>query len=56
MPTRAVPGPDLPPVWAAEPKRDGCCARLVRRGDMTAACPEIRAAALAQLPEQLGGW
>lgn len=57
---------DLRPGWAAEPKWDGYRAQLAvyaggrvllrsRRGtDMTASFPEIRAAALAQLPEDTG--
>ncbi|MET9506549.1 hypothetical protein ABZY42_33410 [Streptomyces sp. NPDC006622] len=56
----------LPAGWAAEPKWDGYRAQLAvyaggrvllrsRRGtDMTASFPEIRAAALAQLPEETG--
>ncbi|MFI8234930.1 ATP-dependent DNA ligase [Streptomyces sp. NPDC085900] len=63
--TSAVPGPDLPARSAAEPKWDGYRAQLARRGDhvllrsrhgtdMTSAFPEIRAAAIAQLPEQTG--
>ncbi|MEU0228184.1 ATP-dependent DNA ligase [Streptomyces sp. NPDC006284] len=63
MLTAPVPGPDLPPGAAAEPKWDGYRAQLARWADgrvllrsrqgtdMTGAFPEIRAAALAQLPE-----
>ncbi|GAA4340838.1 ATP-dependent DNA ligase [Streptomyces venetus] len=66
MLTAAVDGPDLPAGWAAEPKWDGYRAQLAvyeggrvllrsRRGtDMTASFPEIRAAALAQLPADTG--
>src|SRR5690349_591679 len=65
MLTRAVLDPDLPANAAGEPKWDGYRAQLARRGDsvllrsrhgtdMTQAFPEIRAAALAQLPEQTG--
>ncbi|MFC8870234.1 hypothetical protein ACFUAC_21765 [Streptomyces sp. NPDC057148] len=58
--------PDLPPGAAAEPKWDGDRAPLARWAggrvllrsrqgtDMTAAFPEIRDAALAQLPENTG--
>lgn len=61
-----VPDPALRPGWASEPKWDGYRAQLAvyaggrvllrsRRGtDMTASFPEIRAAALAQLPEDTG--
>ncbi len=63
-----VPAPALLPGWAGEPKSkwDGYRAQLAvyadgrvllrsRRGtDMTAAFPEIRAAALAQLPADTG--
>jgi ATP-dependent DNA ligase len=60
------PGPDLPPGCAAEPKWDGYRAQLARwtggrvllrsrQGtDMTGAFPEIRDAALAQLPDDTG--
>ncbi|CAM5318485.1 ATP-dependent DNA ligase OS=Streptomyces tendae OX=1932 GN=GUR47_38250 PE=3 SV=1 [Streptomyces tendae] len=63
MLTAPVPGPDLPPGAAAEPKWDGYRAQLARWADgrvllrsrqgtdMTGAFPEIQAAALAQLPE-----
>nr|CAI78137.1 putative ATP-dependent DNA ligase [Streptomyces ambofaciens ATCC 23877]CAJ89195.1 putative ATP-dependent DNA ligase [Streptomyces ambofaciens ATCC 23877] len=56
--TAPVPGPDLPPGSAAEPKRDGYRAQLARYADgrvllcsrqgtdMTAAFPEIRWVAL----------
>ncbi|MFF0095293.1 hypothetical protein ACFYSF_35925 [Streptomyces canus] len=66
MLTVAVDGPALPAGWAAEPKWDGYRAQLAvyaggrallrsRRGtDMAPAFPEIRAAALAQLPEDTG--
>jgi ATP-dependent DNA ligase len=66
MLTAAVNIPDLPPGSAAEPKWDGYQAQLAvyasgrvllrsRRGtDMTSAFPEIRAAALAQLPAGTG--
>jgi ATP-dependent DNA ligase len=66
MLTTAVNSPDLPPGSAAEPKWDGYRAQLAvygdrrvllrsRRGtDMTPAFPEIRAAALAQLPADTG--
>ncbi|MFE7935531.1 ATP-dependent DNA ligase [Streptomyces sp. NPDC057456] len=66
MLTVAVDGPVLPAGWAAEPKWDGYRAQLAvyaggrvllrsRRGtDMTASFPEIRAAALAQLPADTG--
>ncbi|MFD8609615.1 ATP-dependent DNA ligase [Streptomyces sp. NPDC059631] len=62
MLTTPVPDPALPAGWAAEPKWDGYRAQLAlhtggrvllrsRQGtDMTAAFPEIRAAALTQLP------
>ncbi|MFJ2264420.1 hypothetical protein ACIOKD_40125 [Streptomyces sp. NPDC087844] len=61
-----VPRPDLRPGWAGEPKWDGFRAQLAvhaggrvllrsRQGtDMTASFPEIRAAALAQLPADTG--
>ncbi|MFF9457981.1 ATP-dependent DNA ligase [Streptomyces flaveolus] len=63
MLTTSVAGPDLPPGFAAEPKRDGYRAQLGRFADgrvllrsrqgtdMTGAFPEIRDAALAQLPD-----
>lgn len=63
MLTTSVDQPDLPSGWAAEPKWQGYRAQLAvyagrrvllrsRRGTgMTASFPEIRAAALAQLPE-----
>jgi ATP-dependent DNA ligase len=66
MLTTAVNNPALPAGRAAEPKRDGFRAQLaVRPGgrvllrsrqdtDMTAAFPEISAAALAQLPPGTG--
>nr|WP_241678903.1 hypothetical protein [Streptomyces lasalocidi] len=66
MLTTAVDSPTLPAGWAAEPKWDSFRAQLaVRPGervllrsrqdtDMTAAFPEIRAAALAQLPPDTG--
>jgi ATP-dependent DNA ligase len=62
MLTAAVESPALPAGWAAEPKWDGYRAQLaVHTGgrvllrsqqgtDMTGSFPEIRAAALAQLP------
>lgn len=66
MLTTSVASPDLPPGCAAEPKLDGYRAQLARwtggrallrsrQGtDMTAAFPEIREAALAQLPDDTG--
>ncbi|MEU3938001.1 hypothetical protein AB0E85_39180 [Streptomyces sp. NPDC029044] len=66
MLTVAVDSPVLSTGWAAEPKWDGYRAQLAvyaggrvllrsRRGtDMTALFPEIRAAALAHLPEDTG--
>ncbi|MEW2267959.1 ATP-dependent DNA ligase [Streptomyces sp. NPDC047853] len=63
MLTAPVPGPDLPPGAVAEPKWDGYRAQLARWADgrvllrsrqgtdMAGAFPEIREAALAQLPE-----
>jgi ATP-dependent DNA ligase len=66
MLTAPVPAPHLPPGLPAEPKWDGCRAQLAgyaggrvllhsRQGaDMTAAFPEIREAALAQLPGDTG--
>ncbi|MFE1076632.1 ATP-dependent DNA ligase [Streptomyces sp. NPDC058783] len=66
MLTTPVPRPDLPPGAAAEPKWDGYRALLARypggkvllrsrQGtDMTGAFPEIRDAALAQLPVDTG--
>jgi ATP-dependent DNA ligase len=68
MLTVPVDSPALPPRWAAEPKWDGYRARLAthtdgrvllrsRQGtDMTGSFPEIRAAALAQLPADTGWW
>jgi ATP-dependent DNA ligase len=64
MLTTAVENPALPAGWAAEPKWDGYRAQVVvrdgqvllrsRRGtDMTGSFPEIRAAALAQLPDNV---
>ncbi|GGP84539.1 ATP-dependent DNA ligase [Streptomyces calvus] len=62
MLTTPTPRPDLPPGYAAEPKWDGYRAQLAvypggqvllhsRNGtDLTAAFPEIRDAAVAQLP------
>ncbi|WP_239768844.1 hypothetical protein [Streptomyces sp. CL12-4] len=62
MLTKPVAGPDLPPGCAAEPEWDGYRAQLARWADgrvllhsrqgtdMTGAFPEIRDAALAQLP------
>ncbi|MFF7954067.1 ATP-dependent DNA ligase [Streptomyces griseorubiginosus] len=61
----SVSHPVVRPGWVGEPKWDGYRAQLARRGDsvllrsrhgtdMTQAFPEIRAAALAQLPEQTG--
>jgi ATP-dependent DNA ligase len=61
-----VPDPALRPGWASEPKWDGYRAQLAvhaggrvllrsRQGtDMTGSFPEIRAAALAQLPADTG--
>ncbi|WP_436961497.1 ATP-dependent DNA ligase [Streptomyces sp. SudanB182_2057] len=66
MLTVAVDGPALSAGWAAEPKWDGFRAQLAvhtggrvllrsRQGtDMTSAFPEIRRAALAQLPADTG--
>ncbi|MFF9206774.1 ATP-dependent DNA ligase [Streptomyces sp. NPDC014986] len=66
MLTAAIDSPALPAGWAAEPKWDGYRAQLAvyaggrvllrsRQGtDMTAAFPESRAAALAQLPPATG--
>ncbi|TKS96326.1 ATP-dependent DNA ligase [Streptomyces lasalocidi] len=66
MLTTAVDSPALPAGWAAEPKWDGFRAQLAvhdggrvllrsRQGtDMTASFPEIREAALAQLPAGTG--
>ncbi|MET9118906.1 ATP-dependent DNA ligase [Streptomyces longwoodensis] len=66
MLTTAVDSPALPAGWAAEPKWDGFRAQLAvhaggrvllrsRQGtDMTGSFPEIRAAALAQLPAGTG--
>ncbi|MFF7098470.1 ATP-dependent DNA ligase, partial [Streptomyces rubradiris] len=66
MLTVAVGSPALSAGWAAEPKWDGFRAQLAvhtggrvllrsRQGtDMTAAFPEIRAAALTQLPANTG--
>ncbi|MFI8169821.1 hypothetical protein ACIGAN_26180 [Streptomyces sp. NPDC085931] len=66
MLTVAVDNPTLPAGWAAEPKWDGYRAQLAlhtdgrvllrsRQGtDMTGSFPEIRAAALAQLPADTG--
>ncbi|WP_226487568.1 ATP-dependent DNA ligase [Streptomyces parvulus] len=66
MLTTPVARPDLPPGCAAEPKWDGYRAQLARNAegrvllrsrqgsDMTAAFPEIRDAALAQLPGGVG--
>lgn len=66
MLTEAVESSALRTGWAAEPKWDGYRAQLAvyaggrvlprsRRGtDMTASFAEIRAAALAQLPEDVG--
>ncbi|MEV7797397.1 ATP-dependent DNA ligase [Streptomyces sp. NPDC087512] len=66
MLTTPAAGPDLPPGCAAEPKWDGYRAQLARWADgrvllrsrqgtdMTAAFPEIRDAALAQLPGDTG--
>ncbi|MGQ4419524.1 hypothetical protein ACN6LA_006909 [Streptomyces sp. SAS_269] len=66
MLTVAVDSPALPAGWAAEPKWDGYRAQLAayagvrvllrsRQGtDMTGSFPEVRAAALAQLPADTG--
>ncbi|MEU8735409.1 ATP-dependent DNA ligase [Streptomyces tendae] len=66
MLTAPVPDPELPPGCAAEPKWDGYRAQLARWADgrvllrsrqgtdMTTAFPEIREAALAQLPGDTG--
>lgn len=66
MLTMAVDSPELPAGWAAEPKWDGYRAQLAmhtggrvllrsRQGtDMTGSFPEIRAAALTQLPADTG--
>ncbi|MFE1590812.1 hypothetical protein ACFW6Q_34600 [Streptomyces sp. NPDC058737] len=66
MLTTPVASPNLPPGAAAEPKWDGYRTQLARwadgrvllrsrRGtDMTAAFPEIRDAALTQLPDDTG--
>jgi len=66
MLTVAVDSPALPAGWAAEPKWDGYHAQLAayagvrvllrsRQGtDMTGSFPEVRAAALAQLPADTG--
>ncbi|MFF3166790.1 ATP-dependent DNA ligase [Streptomyces sp. NPDC003273] len=66
MLTVAVESPALPVGWAAEPKWDGYRSQLAvyedgrvllrsRQGtDMTASFPEIRAAAVAQLPPDTG--
>ncbi|MFJ3213505.1 ATP-dependent DNA ligase [Streptomyces flaveolus] len=66
MLTTPMPGPDLPPGCAAEPKWDGYRAQLARFADgrvllrsrqgtdMTGAFPEIRSAALAQLLDDTG--
>ncbi|MFI0141888.1 ATP-dependent DNA ligase [Streptomyces luteogriseus] len=66
MLTAAVDSPDLPAGYAAEPKWDGYRTQLAvhadgrvllrsRQGtDMTGSFPEIRAAALAQLPADTG--
>ncbi|WP_432101321.1 ATP-dependent DNA ligase [Streptomyces sp. WAC 04229] len=66
MLTAPVAGPELPPGFAAEPKWDGYRAQLARYADgrvllrsrqgtdMTTAFPEVREAALAQLPEGTG--
>ncbi|WP_425950924.1 hypothetical protein [Streptomyces sp. DT73] len=66
MLTVPVDSPTLPAGWAAEPKWDGYRAQLaVHRGgrvllrsrqgtDMTGSFPEIRSAALAQLPADTG--
>ncbi|AKN74971.1 hypothetical protein QR97_39505 [Streptomyces sp. PBH53] len=66
MLTVAVDGPALPAGWAAEPKWDGFRVQLAvhtsgrvlprsRQGaDMTSTFPDIREAALAQLPADTG--
>ncbi|MFF2205103.1 hypothetical protein [Streptomyces sp. NPDC058145] len=66
MLTVAVDSPAVPAGWAAEPKWDGYRAQLAayaggrvllrsRQGtDMTGSFPEVRAAALAQLPADTG--
>ncbi|MFI0233795.1 hypothetical protein [Streptomyces sp. NPDC017086] len=66
MLTVAADSPALPAGWAAEPKWDGYRAQLAlhsdgrvllrsrQRTDMTSAFPEIREAALAQLPADTG--
>ncbi|MFH9821154.1 hypothetical protein [Streptomyces sp. NPDC017230] len=66
MLTTPVASPVLPPGAAAEPKWDGYRAQLARYADgrvllrsrqgtdMTAAFPDIRDAALAQLPDDTG--
>ncbi|MFE1996406.1 ATP-dependent DNA ligase [Streptomyces parvulus] len=66
MLTAPVASPDLPAGAAGEPKWDGYRAQLARYAggrvllrsrlgtDMTAAFPEVREAALAQLPEDTG--
>ncbi|MFE9122877.1 hypothetical protein [Streptomyces sp. NPDC007172] len=66
MLTVAVNSSVLPPGWAAEPKWDGFRAQLAvhtggrvllrsRQGtDMTGSFPELRAAALGQLPPDTG--
>jgi ATP-dependent DNA ligase len=66
MLTVAVESPALPAGYAAEPKWDGYRAQLAvhtggrvllrsRQGtDMTGSFPEIRAAALAQMPADTG--
>ncbi|MCZ0210672.1 ATP-dependent DNA ligase, partial [Streptomyces sp. UMAF16] len=66
MLTASVDSPALPAGWAAEPKWDGFRAQLAvhtgnrvllrsRQGtDMTGSFPEIREAALAQLPAGTG--
>ncbi|MEV5350301.1 ATP-dependent DNA ligase [Streptomyces achromogenes] len=66
MPTVAVDSPALPTGWATEPKWDGFRAQLAahtggrvllrsrQATDMTGSFPEIRAAALAQVPADTG--
>jgi ATP-dependent DNA ligase len=66
MLTAAVNSPDPAPGWAAEPKWDGYRAQLAvhadrrvllrsrQARDMTGSFPEIRTAALAQLPADTG--
>lgn len=66
MLTVAVDSPALPAGYAAEPKWDGFRAQLAVHGggrallrsrqstDMTGSFPEIRAAALGQLPPDTG--